>query len=73
MKKTDSLTFIGLIVSTVLVLVGAAKGSSSGLKNFFDVSSILITVLGSFGALMITFTIDDIKLIKNALLRAMQV
>lgn len=25
MKKTDSLTFIGLIVSTVLVLVGAAK------------------------------------------------
>ena len=67
MKKTDSLTFIGLIVSTVLVLVGAAKGSSSGLKNFFDVSSILITVLGSFGALMITFTIDDIKLIKNAL------
>lgn len=34
MKKTDSLTFIGLILSTVLVLFGAVKGSSSGLKVF---------------------------------------
>ncbi len=67
MKKTDSLTFIGLILSTVLVLFGAVKGSSSGLKSFFDFASILITVFGSFGALMITFTIDDIKLIKDAL------
>lgn len=67
MKKTDSLTFIGLILSTVLVLFGAVKGSSSGLKSFFDFASILITVFGSFGALMITFTFEDMKLIKNAL------
>lgn len=67
MKKTDSLTFIGLILSTVLVLFGAIKGSSSGLSSFYDFSSILITVFGSFGALMITFTMDDIKLMKSAL------
>lgn len=67
MKKIDLLIFIGLIVFIVLVLVGVVKGSSLGLKNFFDVLLILIIVFGLFGVLMIIFIIDDIKFIKNVL------
>ncbi|SHE56828.1 motility protein A [Clostridium fallax] len=60
MKKTDNLTLIGLGTGIVLLLWGMMMGGSS-LKVFFDPASILITVGGSFCALLITYGIKEIK------------
>ena len=65
MKKTDSLTFIGIVVG--LGLMGTAMMGGQGLKIFFDIPSIFITVGGSFAALLITYSIDDIKVMGKAL------
>ena len=51
MKKTDSLTFIGIVVG--LGLMGTAMMGGQGLKIFFDIPSIFITAGGSFAALLI--------------------
>ncbi|PBG34931.1 hypothetical protein BGU89_06115 [Clostridioides difficile] len=64
MKNTDPLIFMALMIPTVLVQVEAAKGSTSGLTHFFDVLSILFTVLGTFCSLLIPFTIVNINLLK---------
>lgn len=59
MKKSDSLTLIGLVSGIGVLLWGMMSGSS--LMIFWDLPSILITVGASFAALLIAYSMDDIK------------
>ena len=69
MNKTDILTPIGFVVAFGLVIFGIMVGDKLGLglKPFIDVPSLAITVGGSLGALLVTFTMDEIKDIPKAL------
>lgn len=60
MKKQDMLTPIGLVLAIGLILFGAARGDT-GLSIFYDLSAIAITIGGSFAAVLITFSSDDLK------------
>lgn len=64
MKKQDILTPIGLILAIVLILFGMTQGDTE-LNIFFDIASIAITIGGSFAAVLITFSTDDLKNIIN--------
>lgn len=59
MKKSDILTSVGLILGVVLMLYGMLLGSS--LKIFWDLSSVIITVGGSISALLITYSLTEVK------------
>lgn len=59
MKKSDILTSVGLILSIVLMIYGMLIGSS--LKIFWDVASVIITVGGSLSALLITYSLEEVK------------
>ena len=59
MKKSDILTSVGLILGIVLMLYGMLLGSS--LKIFWDLASVIITVGGSVSALLITYSLDEVK------------
>ncbi len=59
MKKTDILTGVGLVLGIALVIYGIVIGGP--LILFWDFASLLITVGGSFSALLITFSLDEIK------------
>ncbi|MDK2562672.1 motility protein A [Romboutsia sedimentorum] len=60
MKKQDILTPIGLILAVGLILFGSMQGDTS-LSIFFDPASIAITIGGSFAAVLITFSSEDLK------------
>lgn len=60
MKKQDILTPIGLILAFGLVIFAAATGKD-GLGIFYDFMSVIIVIFGSFAAVLITFSLDDIK------------
>ena len=60
MKKQDILTPIGLVLAIGLILFGAAQGDTE-LSIFYDLSSIAITIGGSFAAVLITFSSEDLK------------
>lgn len=62
MKRKDILTPIGILLGVGLILYSIADGSV-GIKGFYDLVSIYITVGGSFAALMITYPLDEIKLV----------
>jgi len=51
----DIATIIGLVAGCLLLLIGSADGNFSNLAGFFNVSSIFITVGGSFAAMMVNF------------------
>ena len=53
MKKTDILTGVGLVLGIALVIYGIVIGGP--LILFWDFASLLITVGGSFSALLITY------------------
>ena len=59
MKKSDILTSVGLILSIVLMIYGMLIGSS--LKIFWDLASVIITVGGSLSALLITYSLEEVK------------
>lgn len=59
MKKSDSLTAIGLAVGIGMLTMAMMSGSS--LIIFWDLPSVFITVGGSFCALLITYSLSDIK------------
>ncbi|MBE6053328.1 MAG: motility protein A [Clostridium sartagoforme] len=59
MKKSDILTSVGLVLSIVLMIFGMLLGSS--LKLFWDLASVIITLGGSFSALLITYSLDEVK------------
>ena len=60
MKKSDSLTAVGLILGTILMVFGMVLGGSS-LKIFWDFASVVITIGGSFTALLITYSLEEVK------------
>lgn len=60
MKKSDSLTPIGLAIGSGLLLYAMIAGGL-GLGIFIDIPSIAITVGGSFAGVLIAFGMDDIK------------
>ncbi len=62
MKRKDILTPIGLLLGISLILVSILNGEV-GLVAFYDVLSIFITIGGSFAALLITFPLDEMKLV----------
>lgn len=62
MKRHDILTPLGLILAIGFILLGISNGDV-GIQGFYDLSSILITVGGSFAAVLITFSIDEMKLL----------
>lgn len=66
MRKQDILTPIGLVLATALILFGIIQGGK-GISIFIDIPSLAIVLGGSFGALLITFTKEEIKLIPRAL------
>lgn len=68
MKKSDILTSVGLVLGIVLMLYGMLLGSS--LKIFWDFSSVLITVGGSVSALLITYTLSEVKNMGKLFLQA---
>ncbi|SHJ68003.1 chemotaxis protein MotA [Hathewaya proteolytica DSM 3090] len=65
MKKSDITTGIGLLLGIVLLLWGMT--SELGLKIFWDLQSLAITVGGSFAAVLITYSLNDVKLLFKVL------
>ncbi len=59
MKKFDALSIIGIVIGLTLVTVSIVF--EGDLKAFWNPSGLMITVGGSFGALLVSFRIDEIK------------
>lgn len=76
MKKQDIATAIGVVMGFFLVAWSMAmngglfKLNFGQLKLFWDVPSVLITIGGSFCALMVNYSIDQIKNLGVILLQA---
>ena len=60
MKKTDILTPAGFVLGAVLIGYGIVSGGPFSI--FIDIPSIFICVGGSLSALLITYTLDEMKL-----------
>ncbi|GAA0708993.1 motility protein A [Paraclostridium ghonii] len=60
MKKNDMLTPVGLVLAIGFVLYGISLGKT-GIGAFIHAPSFAITVGGSFAAVLITFSMDDLK------------
>ena len=54
----DIATFIGLLLGFGLILASIAMGGGDGLNAFIDIPSLMITVGGSFAALLINFPLN---------------
>lgn len=61
MKKQDILTPIGILLGIGFIIYAISQGSV-GINAFYDLISIIITIGGSFAALLVTFPLDDIRL-----------
>ncbi len=59
MKRFDNMTWLGIVVGMGLVLIGIKMEGELG--AFWNVSGLLITVGGSFGAVMVNFRAEEIK------------
>lgn len=59
MKKKDFMTPLGMILATVMVIWGITLAGK--LIYFWDYSSVVITILGSFCALLISYPLSEIK------------
>lgn len=66
MKKQDILTPVGLLLVIGVLVFGISQGAT-GIGAFIDIPSLAITLVGSFAAVLITFSLDDIKEIPKAL------
>lgn len=60
MKKQDILTPIGLLLGIGFVFYGISLGDVS-IKAFLSPSSLAITLGGSFAAVLVTFSVEEIK------------
>lgn len=65
MKRQDILTPIGILLGVGLIVFVISQGDT-GLGGFFDLLSIIITVGGSFAALLITYSIDDMMILMKS-------
>lgn len=74
MKKKDISTYIGVFAGIAVILIGMALDSGkiklSGLKLFWDLPSVFITVGGSFFTVLISFPMGDIKNLPKTLKNA---
>lgn len=65
MKKRDISTSIGLVLGVIAIVIGMAidggKIKMEGLKLFWDLPSVFITVFGSFCSVMLAFPMNSIK------------
>lgn len=61
MKRSDILTPIGILLGVGLIVFSLAQGEV-GLKGFYDFLSIIITIGGSFAALIITYSLDEMAM-----------
>lgn len=65
MKKKDTATYFGVFVGILAIIIGMALDSGKiklgGLRLFWDLPSIFITVGGSFCSLAIAFPMSDIR------------
>lgn len=68
MKKTDILTGIGLVLGIALVVYGIVEGGP--LMLFWDFASLLITGGGSISALLMTYTLSEVKNIGKVFMQA---
>ncbi|MGL5633653.1 MAG: motility protein A [Sarcina sp.] len=68
MKKSDALTFVGIVSGLVMIIWGML--GDAGLGIFWDTQSLAITIGGSFSALLITYSISDIKSIGKLFLQS---
>lgn len=68
MKKMDFLTIVGIVAGLSLVLTAIVSRGSLGI--FYDPASLMITIGGSFSALLIRFQMEQIRMVltvtKNA-------
>ncbi|SHI40059.1 chemotaxis protein MotA [Clostridium cavendishii DSM 21758] len=62
MKKSDSLTLIGLILSSIVIIIFITI--QGNLIMFLNIKALLITIIGSFSAMLITYSKEDIKNLK---------
>lgn len=68
MKKSDALSAIGLIAGIGVMIYG--MNSEQGFGIFLDMPSIYITVFGSFAAVLLSISTDDVKRLLKVLLQA---
>lgn len=60
MKKQDLATILGIVVGSVMLLWGMSLGGTK-LSIFYDGPSVVITIFGSFCALLINYPFSQIK------------
>lgn len=60
MKKQDILTPIGLVFAVAVMFFGISQGNT-GISAFVDMPSIAITLGGSLAAVLVTFSLEDLK------------
>jgi chemotaxis protein MotA len=60
MKKQDLLTAVGLVFGAVMLVWGMSSGGAD-LRIFWDPSSVLITIVGSGCAMLVTYPLADFK------------
>lgn len=68
MKKFDSLTVIGLVVGIFILIFGMYN--SVGFKIFLDFPSMLIAIGGSLCALIVNYSLEEIKNIGKVFFKA---
>lgn len=71
MKKPDILTPIGFLFVLAVLFFGIVQ-DKSGVAAFIDMPSFVITVGGSFAAILITFSLEDLKQVPESIKVAMQ-
>lgn len=60
--KKDNLSFIGIGVGVVMLLY-AVSGGGTSIAAFIDIKSFVIVIGGSFSALLVSFSLNEIKAI----------
>ncbi|WP_066872304.1 motility protein A [Clostridium mediterraneense] len=70
MKKSDVLTLLGIVSGFGMIIWGML--GEAGLSIFWDTQSLAITLGGSFCALLITYSISDIKNIGKLIIQSMK-
>ena len=74
MKKRDLSTTLGLFLGALAIIIGMSldnnKLNLAGLRAFWDLPSLFITVFGSFFTIMISFPMETVKNIPSMLRNA---
>ncbi|GAE25816.1 flagellar motor rotation protein MotA [Halalkalibacter wakoensis JCM 9140] len=64
MKKFDIMTPVGIVLGIVVLLLAVFSNSGpSGLVFFIQIASVLIVIGGLIAAIIITFSMQEVKLV----------